>query len=154
MVHEEAGGAEADRRAEADPDVGAAAGLQADPDGAVTVRPASGGCGSAVDLCLMPEAAGLRSSRIIAAPFSAIIMVGELVLPDVIVGITEASTTRSRSSPMHPQPLVDHRQRIAGAAHLRGADRMEDRGADVARGFHQARVVVAARRRPADIRPA
>ena len=40
------------------------------------------------------------SSRIIAAPFSAIIMVGALVLPDVIVGITEASTTRRRSSPM------------------------------------------------------
>jgi choline dehydrogenase len=35
-----------------------------------------------------------------AAPFSAIIMVGALVLPDVIVGITEASMTRSRSSPI------------------------------------------------------
>ena len=35
-----------------------------------------------------------------AAPFSAIIMVGALVLPDVIVGMTEASTTRSRSSPI------------------------------------------------------
>jgi len=29
-----------------------------------------------------------------AAPFSAIIMVGALVLPEVIVGITEASITR------------------------------------------------------------
>ncbi len=35
-----------------------------------------------------------------AAPFSAIIMVGALVLPDVIVGITEASITRSRSMPI------------------------------------------------------
>ena len=34
-----------------------------------------------------------------AAPFSAIIMVGALVLPDVIVGITEASMTRNPSSP-------------------------------------------------------
>src|SRR6266576_5456237 len=41
-----------------------------------------------------------ESSRIIAAPFSAIIMVGALVLPEVMVGMTEASTTRSRSSPM------------------------------------------------------
>ena len=42
---------------------------------------------------------GRASSRIIAAPFSAIMMVGELVLPEVIVGITEASTTRMRSRP-------------------------------------------------------
>jgi hypothetical protein len=35
------------------------------------------------------------SSLIIAAPFSAIMMVGALVLPVVSVGITEASMTRS-----------------------------------------------------------
>ena len=59
-------------------------------------------------------------------------MVGELVLPEVMVGITEASTTRMPIEAEHAQPLVDHRQRIAVAAHLGGADRMEDRGADVA----------------------
>ena len=36
---------------------------------------------------------------IIAAPFSAIIAVGVLVLPEVMVGITEASTTRSPAMP-------------------------------------------------------
>jgi hypothetical protein len=40
-----------------------------------------------------------ESSRIIAAPFSAIIAVGVLVLPDVMVGITEASITRNPAIP-------------------------------------------------------
>jgi hypothetical protein len=39
------------------------------------------------------------SSKIIVAPFSAIIAVGVLVLPDVIVGITEASATRKPLMP-------------------------------------------------------
>jgi hypothetical protein len=41
----------------------------------------------------------LRSPRIIAAPFSAIIAVGVLVFPEVIVGITDASATRSPAIP-------------------------------------------------------
>src|SRR5262249_59732969 len=44
-------------------------------------------------------ASALASSRSSAAPFSAIIMVGALVLPEVIVGIAEASITRRRSMP-------------------------------------------------------
>ena len=39
------------------------------------------------------------SSAIITAAFSAIMTVGAFVLPDVIVGITEASTTRNPSTP-------------------------------------------------------
>lgn len=39
------------------------------------------------------------SSRIIVAPFSAIIAVGVLVLPDVIVGMIDASTTRRPPMP-------------------------------------------------------
>src|SRR4029077_8171358 len=40
-----------------------------------------------------------ESSSIIAAPFSAIIAVGVLVLPEVIVGITDASAMRRRAMP-------------------------------------------------------
>ena len=91
---------------------------------------------------------GQPSSRIIAAPFSAIMMVGELVLPDVIVGITEASTTRMRSSPNTRSRSSTTAIGSLVAAHLGGADRMEDRGADVAGRLDQRRVVVVATASP------
>ena len=43
---------------------------------------------------LAPMLQRLASFRIIAAAFSAIISVGELVLPEVMRGITEASAIR------------------------------------------------------------
>ena len=82
-------------------------------------------------------------------------MVGELVLPDVIDGITEASMTRRPSMPITRKPRIDHRARIVVAAHAGGADGMENGGADIAGGlFKRGLVVVAHLRRPADIRPA
>ena len=56
-------------------------------------------CNSGVQMSLSPALHYFASSKIIAAPFSAIIAVGVLVLPDVIVGITEASATRKPAMP-------------------------------------------------------
>ena len=47
---------------------------------------------------------------------SAIISVGELVLPLVMVGMTLASATRRPAHAVHAQPRVDHRQRVARPA--------------------------------------
>ena len=62
-------------------------------------------------------------------------MVGVLVLPEVMLGITEASTTRKPGMPKTLQAFIHNRQRIAGKAHFRGTDGMEDGGADIARGL-------------------
>ena len=100
---------------------------------------------------LPPDAAGSlatyrESARIIAAPLSAIIAVGVLVLPEVMVGIDRGIDHAKSGQPVKPQPLIDDRQRIAGRAHPGGADRMKDRGADIAGGFRQRGIVVADRR--------
>ena len=58
------------------------------------------------------------SCKIIAAPFSAIIAVGVLVLPEVIVGITEASTTRRPSRPKKRSRSSTTAEGVAGEPHL------------------------------------
>ena len=64
------------------------------------------------------------SSKIIAAPFSPIMMVGALVLPVVRVGMIEASMTRTPCNPMDAQPRIDDGGGVF--AHLAGADRVMD----------------------------
>jgi len=46
---------------------------------------------------------------------------------------------------MKSQPFIDHGQWIGCRAHLRGADGVKDRGADIAGGLGQRVVVVADR---------
>ena len=77
-------------------------------------------------------------------------MVGELVLPDVIDGITEASITRKQSMPItrrRASTTARRRRRVPS----RGAYRMEDRRADVAGGFRQPGLVVASHLCPRQI---
>ena len=78
---------------------------------------------------------GRRWARIISAAFSAIIITGALVLPEVIVGMTEASAMRSPSRPRSRRRSSTTAARIG--AHPAGADRVEDGGADRARGLGQ-----------------
>ena len=78
-----------------------------------------------------------------SAAFSAIMMVGALVLPPTSLGMTEASTTRNPGEPAHPQSGVDYRGLVrahpAGAYRVVSAVRHPDHeGVDV-RGRHAVR---------------
>ena len=78
----------------------------------------------------MPDVRRLRyraSCKIMSEAFSAIMMIGALVLPDIRSGMTEASTTRKASMPRTRKPLIDHGERIV--AHPAGRGRMIDRAA-------------------------
>ena len=62
------------------------------------------------------------AASIIRDAFSPIMIDGALVLPEVSVGMIEASATRSPCHAVHAKLVVDHRHRVR--AHLAGADRM------------------------------
>ena len=81
---------------------------------------------------LAPTVLGDRMS---CAAFSAIISVGEQVLPEVMRGMIDASAMRRPGMPVYAQLAVDHR--VLVIAHAAGAHRMENRGADPCGGFVQ-----------------
>lgn len=60
--------------------------------------------------------------KIRAAAFSPIIIDGALVLPEVSVGMVEASATRKPGDSVNAQPCIHLGHRIG--THLAGADRM------------------------------
>ncbi len=76
------------------------------------------------------------SSRIIAAPFSPIMMVGALVLPVVNVGVTDASITHSPLMPRTRRREVNHRDAVI-LTRAAGADRVGDRRAVMAAMIRQ-----------------
>ena len=71
---------------------------------------------------------------------------GALVLPEVMVGMTDGVDHAQAQDAVDPQAVVDHGHRVA--AHLAGADRVEDRGADVARGLRQLGIALELGARP------
>ncbi len=62
--------------------------------------------------------------RIRSEAFSASMIVGALRLPETMLGMTEASTTRKRLDAVDPALGVDHRHRVALRAHLATAGRV------------------------------
>ena len=73
-----------------------------------------------------PRAASGGLPRIRSAAFSAIIIVGACVFERVIVGITDASTTRRPVDPVDAQLRVDHRPHRARRGRV--VDRLRRRG--------------------------
>jgi hypothetical protein len=71
----------------------------------------------------------VRTSLFMSDAFSAITIVGALVLPEVIVGIDRGVDHAKTFAAAHPQSLVDQGEDLL--AHLAGADRVQEGRADL-----------------------